>query len=110
MAIFNAASSWAPTDWRRLSMREAAEPFDEVSEDNEKSWIFTIYLNADLHFLDDLHRGKTRWQQMWGTLLHEMTHCYLRKMVNPLRRDFWWSEAEKGHGVHFQRVLRFINA
>ena len=108
MATLNAPNSWALTDMRPLSAQQAAEPFDNAPSAEVKAWKFTINLNADRHFLDDIRWGKTRWQQMWGTLLHEMAHCYLRRMVTPWNSVFV-REEDKDHGVHFQRVLRFIN-
>ena len=79
-----------------------------------------IYLNATKHFLKPLvtHpdqkgevREHSRWEEMWGTLLHEMCHAYLRLVTREGLRDWMWSEGpDKGHGSHFRRCLKAVNA
>ncbi|KAL9113034.1 MAG: hypothetical protein Q9187_007676 [Circinaria calcarea] len=78
-----------------------------------------IYLNATLHFLNPLathadHKGEmrehSRWEEMWGTLLHEMCHAYLRLVTSANLRVWMWSEGpDKYHGSHFQRCLKAVN-
>lgn len=78
-----------------------------------------IYLNSTKHFLGPLSTHvdeegveckRTRWENMWGTLLHEMCHAYLRLRTWEGYRDHMWSEGpDHGHGSHFKRCLKAVN-
>ena len=70
-----------------------------------------IHLNTTKHFLQPIQAiDRSRWDEMWGTLLHEMVHAYLRVTINPTRRDFERTDPQGIHGRHFQRCIRAINA
>ncbi|MCJ1382233.1 hypothetical protein MMC17_005346 [Xylographa soralifera] len=70
-----------------------------------------IHLNTTSHFLQPIQAvDRSRWDEMWGTLLHEMVHAYLRVTINPTRRDFERTDPQRLHGRHFQRCIRAINA
>ncbi|MCJ1437175.1 hypothetical protein MMC27_006560 [Xylographa pallens] len=70
-----------------------------------------IYLNTTTHFLEPIQGSdRSRWDEMWGTLLHEMAHAYLHVTINPHYRRFEWTDPQRIHGRHFQRCLKAINA
>ena len=70
-----------------------------------------IYLDTTRHFLRPiLGQDRSRWDEMWGTLLHEMVHAYLRVSINPHYRNFEWTDPQGIHGRHSQRCIRAINA
>ena len=104
---------WATTVPKRRRVE------DPVNWDYCQVYSAHIYLNSTSHFLDPLptyidEKGveckRTRWENMWGTLLHEMCHAYLRLVTGEGFRDHMWSEgADRGHGSHFKRCLKAVN-
>ncbi|MCJ1257176.1 hypothetical protein MMC24_005001 [Lignoscripta atroalba] len=67
-----------------------------------------IELNASVIFYDEPIPRRSRYREMWGTLLHEMIHAYLIIMtwgfasIDP-------RESPPCHGQHFQRCLWAVN-
>ena len=106
-------SGYATTCHELVSPDAVALPHEEVEPIHwmEKPYYCYISLNATSHFLEPMDtRDRTRWDEMWGTLLHEMVHAYLRVTINSHARVFEWTDPQREHGVHFQRCLRAINA
>lgn len=63
----------------------------------------TVRMNSTEIFLHPMEDGLgSRWESMWGTLLHEMVHAYMMRFLDP------WTRFE-AHGVDFQRCLRTVN-
>ncbi|MCJ1388990.1 hypothetical protein MMC18_001843 [Xylographa bjoerkii] len=93
--------------------KSVALPREEFEPIDSRKWpsCSDIHLNTTKHFLEPIQaEGRTRWDEMWGTLLHEMVHAYLRVTINPRYRVFEWTDPQRIHGRHFQRCLRAINA
>ena len=68
-----------------------------------------IDLNATRLFLcPPTHRD--RWDEMFGSLIHEMVHAYVMVAVDHKFRDFMWSDHDREHGEHFLRCLVAVNA
>ena len=79
-------------------------------------WSFVAFINlrSSKIFQDPLEGNSTRWDEMFGTLIHEMVHAYLRITVRlTSTRDHLWCDGDRchgyGHGEHFQRCLEAAN-
>ena len=85
-------------------------------DEGKELWSFGAYINlrSGKIFQDPLKGIVTRWDEMFGTLIHEMVHAYLRVTVRfTSTRDHLWCDADRchgyGHGEHFQRCLEAAN-
>ncbi|MCJ1400833.1 hypothetical protein MMC11_004041 [Xylographa trunciseda] len=104
---------WGVTCNERISPRSVALPHETAESIHAHYWPSRscIHLNARKHFLEPIKvEDRSRWDEMWGSLLHEMVHAYLRLTIMPTRRDFEWADPQGIHGKHFQRCIRAINA
>ncbi|KAL9098120.1 MAG: hypothetical protein Q9187_009724, partial [Circinaria calcarea] len=95
--------SWAMTQLRYRIRDHADKEYFSYGAD--------INLRSARIFQGPLRENTTRWDEMFGTLIHEMTHAYLRFMTRySSSREHLWCDADRchgyGHGEHFRRCLR----
>ncbi|MCJ1236777.1 hypothetical protein MMC14_004759 [Varicellaria rhodocarpa] len=91
--------------------KEEEEPYRGISIDLNSTSIFLSPL--PLSPLSPLSlsspRSRSRYSELWATLIHEMTHAYFQVSVDPHSRAHMWSEHDRDHGTHFWRVLEAVN-
>ena len=94
--------SWGLHKWRW-------GPLTDIESD-PCTYSCEIILNSDLIFANNPSQpGNTDWEEMWGTLIHEMVHVYLQVGGYSFARNWLWGDADRDHGEHFQRTLTAIN-
>ena len=67
-----------------------------------------VSLNAKLILLEPTE-GNTKWDNMWGVLLHELVHAYLHTRTGYRAPTFLPSDTDKSHGECFERCVRAIH-
>ena len=63
---------------------------------------------AKMIFLEPF-QGNTKWDNMWGVLLHEMVHAYLHTQTSEHAQIWLESDKNKHHGEYFERCIRAVN-